>query len=291
MNQKYLLFGSVLFIIWGQNLCAQFHSDGLSARALGAGGAYLAQADEAEAVFINPAAIGAPRRVSFFLGYQKPFNMGELNQFSFAASKSFEKLQNLGVGAGIVSKTVGGAYSESQFIISVGGFGYKKRGWFDTNYIVAGISLRYFLMRAPGLSVPQFKTSGGGIFLDIGFLVKYKILKVAYTEVGTIGQGVALSENNKERAKTIRRAAFALNLPDVAYWFFQLNDVTSPRLENIHYGLELRFARIFSGRVGVFQKRLTIGIGLNVNFIRVSFATLLHKELGETTAISMRLDV
>ncbi|MFH1710037.1 MAG: PorV/PorQ family protein [bacterium] len=154
----------------------------VGARSMGMGKAYVAVAEDAETVFVNPAGLGAVSSLKLSSMYTSL-----LDDMNYTVISGVYPMDNNSgtLGAGIVNQVVSdirlyndygtaegtGTYGSNVFFVSHG-FDLSKKIFPYTKNLYGGYTLKYFMKSASGLGASDM--SGSGFAADMGLLYKPK---------------------------------------------------------------------------------------------------------------------
>jgi hypothetical protein len=154
----------------------------VGARSMGMGKAYVAVAEDAETVFVNPAGLGAIS--SLKLGSMYTSLLDDVNYTVISGVYPMDNNSGT-LGAGIINQAVSsiplysnegtpegnGTYGDNVFFVSHG-FDLSKKGLSNTNNLYGGYTLKYFMKSASGHDATDM--TGTGFAADLGLLYKPK---------------------------------------------------------------------------------------------------------------------
>jgi len=154
----------------------------VGARSMGMGKAYVAIAEDAETVFVNPAGLGTISTLK--LGSMYTSLLEDLNYTVISGAYPMDNDSGT-LGAGIINQTAAdiplyniygtsegtGTYGSNVLFISHG-FNMSKRMLPYTNNLYGGYTLKYFMKSAGGQDTSDM--SGSGFAADFGLLYKPK---------------------------------------------------------------------------------------------------------------------
>lgn len=218
---------------------------GVGARAFAMGGAYTAVADDATAVYWNPAGLAmmdAPTLSAMhselfvgttydYLGYALPLKSGGfgLNYLNLSTP-------------GIITSS--GEESASNSVVYCG-YGVNMNGW---RFGLTGKFVQETLPTAQG--------SGWG--LDVGFLKAFDDFQVGFTARDVVGSGIVWSTGLTENPPIDYRLGLSYRREKILLSMeYEVSDFASK-----HFGFEYSLNDYVKLRAGLYNEDLTAGVGL-----------------------------
>jgi len=262
--------------------------NGIGARALAMGGAFVAVADDATAMVWNPAGLAQLSDTRLAGMSTDLYGLGITHQF-VGATTSFA---NLGIGLGWerasidgqqvdVGGTLGGAFTWSENAII---------GSLATNVLdvaMAGANVKYY-MGDSGLG-----NSATGFGFDLGLLVNLgDMFMIGVNAMDLAGSSINWDSGTTDIVSGLYKAGLALNLANDKLVLAADVDFDGSSLGDTHVGMEFQLIDELALRGGVvltddFQNYyLTVGAGINVAGLYVDAAYLLDETLGNTLILS-----
>jgi len=265
--------------------------NGIGARALAMGGAFVAVANDTTAMVWNPAGLAQLSGTRLFGMSANPYSseVGGIGQTFVGASTSFA---NLGIGLGWESASIAGnqtdetgtagdpfTWSESAII------GSLASNLMDV--AMAGANVKYYMFDS-GLS-----NTATGFGFDLGLLVNLGgtfMLGVSATDLAN--SSINWDSGAVDKVSALYKAGLALNLIDDQLKLAADVDFDGSSLGNTHVGMEFQLIDELALRGGVvltndFQDYiLTVGAGINVAGLYVDAAYLLDETVGNTLVLS-----
>ncbi len=260
------LFGAALLLLMfvQSSLLASFDTQ-KGARPLGLAGAFVAIADNPDAVYYNAAGLWQINQWSAQAFYSAPFNMRDLSTISFVMAFPWKRGT-----AGAMFESYGfDLYRETTLSVS---YAYAFR-----NRFAAGVSVNYYhLSIHSGGQAGIAGASVGALFrphslVQIGCqarnITRPRIAGEVLPQSMVFGVGIMPSEQ-----VTIGLDAY--------------KDFRFPT--DVRGGVEYRPHPALALRVGVGRdpSRLSAGLGIHLKLARLDYAIYTHPELGVTHAIS-----
>ena len=263
-----LLIGINLLIC--RNLLAGFGDFPVGARSLAMGGTYVALANTADALFLNPGGLSQINGTEISLFYQKPFGLDDVNIGSASASFPLSRTRlNLGV------LTLGnGLYQEQIFF-----FAYSKG---HQGRIYYGASLKY-----QSVKIDHYGADGT-LALDIGLVVPIN----QQLSLGFVAQNINRPSVGKSREKLPQTFKTGLALYPHPRMILNLEIFKDVRFEQeIRFGIEFKAFDNLALRTGTANNpsRFSAGFGIRVNRFTVDYAFFTHNDLGLTQQMSFSI--
>ena len=242
--------------------------EGAGARALAMGSAYVAVANTADAVFLNPGGLATLDVAQVTLFYQKPFGLRELNVGSVSLSLDLFR-QRVAVGL----TTLGDArFRENSLAVAY------SRDWGARFFYGAALRLQQIVISGYG--------SAAAVGLDVGLVTKLG----ANTALGFAATN--LNRPKLGRARETLAQTFALGVSHRPHSRLLL---TSEVFKDLRFpaewriGLELTPAPALALRTGLASnpERFSLGFGLALAVFTVDYAFFTHTDLGLTHQFSL----
>ena len=263
-----LIIGMNLMIC--RNLLAKFDDFPVGARSLAMGGTYVALANTAEAIFLNPGGLSQITGVEISLFYQKPFGLDDVNIGSVSASFPLWRTRlNLGLF------TLGNSLYEEQAFVLAYSKSYHDR-------IFYGFNLKYQLVRINNHG------SDGTLGLDIGLVVPIH----QQLSLGFVAKNINRPSIGKSREKLPQTFNTGLALYPHPRMILNLEIFKDVRFEQeIRFGVEFKAFDNLALRTGTSNNpsRFSAGFGIHVNRFTVDYAFFTHNDLGLTQQMSFSI--
>jgi hypothetical protein len=262
--------------------------NGIGARALAMGGAFVAVADDATAVCWNPAGLAQLTDTRLAGMSTDLYGLGITHQY-VGATTSFA---NLGIGLGWDRASIDG-----QVIDAGGGLGASFTwteqaiiGSLATNVMdiaMAGANVKYY-MADSGLG-----DNGSGFGFDLGLLVSLgDMFVIGVNAMDLAGTSVEWDGGATDVISGVYKAGLAMNLAEDMLVLAADVDFDGSSLGDTHVGVEFNVIDELALRGGVvltdeFQDYyFTVGAGINVAGLYVDAAYVLEETLGNTLVLS-----
>lgn len=238
------------------------------ARPLGLAGAYVAVANTAEAVFLNPAGLARTHGLHVSLFYQRPFGLEELSLGSAAASLPLKQHR---IGLGIT--TFGNAlYRRWNFTLSYANH-YRDKLFFGANARYRSVSIEgYGQTGTVGVDLGLLMPVGGRFAW--GFFVR----NLNRPTIGRTKQPLAQTLTLGLSTEVHPRLLLTLDIH---------KDVRHEA--DVRFGAEMRLLPNLTVRVGAANHppRFAAGFGLGAKSVAVDYAFFTHNDLGLTHQASV----
>lgn len=240
------------------------------ARALGMGGAYVALANTADALFLNPGGLGLITGIEASLFYQKPFGLQDIN---FGTISLSFPMNDFHIGLGLV-KLGNKVYNEQSVVLGLSHHVEHK--------IYYGLALRYQSLQITGYG------SSGKPGLDLGFIVPV----TNKFNLGFFSNNINRPEigDSNERLPQIFKTGISIHPnPKLILSTEIYKDVRFP--QELRFGMEFTPIENLSFRSGVANNpsRFSAGFGLNVRLFTLDYAFFTHNDLGLTHQFSLSI--
>ena len=262
--------------------------NGIGARALAMGGAFVAVADDATAVCWNPAGLAQLGDTRLAGMSTDQHGLGITHQYVGAVTS----FANLGIGLGWERASIDGRVVDGS-----GGLGASFTwteqaiiGSLATNVMdiaMAGANVKYYLADS-GLG-----DSGSGFGFDLGLLVSLgDMFVIGVNAMDLAGSSIAWDGGATDIVSGMYKAGLAMKLADDMLVLAADVDFDGSSLGYTHVGVEVQVINELALRGGVvltdnFQEYyFTVGAGINVAGLYVDAAYVLEETLGNTLVLS-----
>jgi len=240
---------------------ASFENLSVGARPIALGGAFVGLADNADAIFINPAGIGRIDNLDISIFHARPYGIKEL---AYSTCGLVYPNRYLSFGTAIQSYGYDD-YRETNFIIALSR-GFSKR-------IYYGMNICYMTLQIKGYG------SAGCVSLDMGVLLR----PISNLSVGVFARNISRSTIGRDEEKLPQIYSTGLCLQPCHQMSLTLDvykDVSFP-LE-YRYGIEYKLIKYLDLRVGIANNpaRFSSGFGLYMKKFRFDYALYTHRDLG-----------
>jgi len=262
--------------------------NGVGARALAMGGAFVAVADDATAVCWNPAGLAQLGDTRLAGMSTDLYGLGITHQYVGAVTS----FANLGIGLGWERAAIDG-----QVVDGTGGLGSSFTwteqaivGSLATNVMdiaMAGANVKYY-MADSGLG-----DSASGFGFDLGLLVSLgDMFVIGVNAKDLAGSSLEWDGGATDVISGVYKAGLAMNLAEDMLVLAADVDFDGSSLGDTHVGVEFNVIDELALRGGVvltddFQEYyFTVGAGINVAGLYVDAAYILEETLGNTLVLS-----
>jgi len=262
--------------------------NGIGARALAMGGAFVAVANDATAVCWNPAGLAQLGDTRLAGMSTDLYGLGITHQYVGAVTS----FANLGIGLGWERASIDG-----QVVDGTGGLGASFTwteqaivGSLATNVMdiaMAGANVKYY-MADSGLG-----DSASGFGFDLGLLVSLgDMFVIGVNAMDLAGSSIEWDGGATDIVSGVYKAGLAMKLADDMLVLAADVDFDGSALGDTHVGVEFQVIDELALRGGVvltenFQEYyFTVGAGINVAGLYVDAAYVLEETLGNTLVLS-----
>jgi len=264
---------------------ADFRHAGVGPRPKGMGSAYVAVADDANAVYWNPAGLAANKTMSFLLANSWLYGVTDLDNYYMALA--LPQVGAFSLGMSWVRLGITNVYSEDTINLAVATKVPMLPG------LSAGLAAKMFLLNAPGydqFNDPNFNGGDHGFSLDLG-------LRYDSGRDWTLGATVYnLHETELQLISTT-------SSPDRVFtewavggsYMFRNTLLMTADLRNregrttdvvVHGGAEIWFFDALALRTGLDRGMVTIGAGLQDKFWQADISLETDNNLGNIYMLS-----
>ena len=262
--------------------------NGIGARALAMGGAFVAVCDDATAMVWNPAGLALLDDTRLAGMSTDLYGQGITHQF-VGATTSFA---NLGIGLGWERASIDGQS------VAVGGALGGAFTWVE-NAIIGSLATNVMDVAMAGANVKYYMADSGlgdeasGFGFDLGLLVSLgDMFVIGVNAMDLAGSTIEWDSGATDVISGLYKAGLAMKLVDGKFVLAADVDFDGTALGDTHVGMEFRVIDELALRGGVvltnnFQDYvLTVGAGINVAGLYVDAAYLLDETLGNTLVLS-----
>jgi hypothetical protein len=262
--------------------------NGIGARALAMGGAFVAVCDDATAMVWNPAGLALLDDTRLAGMSTDLYGQGITHQF-VGATTSFA---NLGIGLGWERASIDGQSVE------VGGALGGAFTWVE-NAIIGSLATNVMDVAMAGANVKYYMADSGlgdaasGFGFDLGLLVSLgDMFVIGVNAMDLAGSTIEWDSGATDVISGLYKAGLAMKLADDKFVLAADVDFDGTSLGDTHVGMEFRVIDELALRGGVvltnnFQDYvLTVGAGINVAGLYVDAAYILEETLGNTLVLS-----
>ncbi len=290
-NNIKLAFAVVVFCITSMAAEGAFEDVELGARPLGMGSAFVATADDASAIFWNPAGLTRVDGRELTMSYMELYDLVSYSSVGYAHSLKMGK-----IGAGLVSSSdIDGAYRETILALSAAGKVYRG--------LSLGSNVKYLSSSASAGDVRV--GSGRGLSLDAGCQCS---IKEDLVSLGIVFQNLAgYVSYNREAVRDIPgqkysqrpgfsyKAGAGVKLESILPYVDKT--VLSVQLADgdVHTGLECIFWNVAAIRAGfrtgnALTRSITTGLGIKLAAIRLDYAYVGSQMGSQTSQFSVSVN-
>jgi hypothetical protein len=262
--------------------------NGIGARALAMGGAFVAVANDATAMLWNPAGLAQLEDTRLAGMSTDLFGLGITHQFIGAVTT----FANLGIGLGWERASIDGQ------IVDEGGELGGAFTWVE-QAIVGSLATNVLDVAMAGANVKYYLADNGlgdkatGFGFDLGLLVSLgDMFVIGVNAMDLAGSSIAWDGGTTDVISGLYKAGLAMKLADGRLILATDVDFDGTDLGNTHVGAEFRVIDELALRGGVvltnnFQDYyFTVGAGINVAGLYVDAAYILEETLGNTLVLS-----
>ena len=262
--------------------------NGVGARALAMGGAFVAVANDATAACWNPAGLATLNDTRLAGMSTDLYGVGGSHMYVGAVTT----IANLGVGLGWERFAVTGQEVDEDGTVG-GTFEWVEQaivGSLATNVMdvaMAGANVKYY-MADSGL-----EDKAGGFGFDLGVLVSLgDMFVIGVNAKDLAGSGITWGNGTKDTVSALYKAGLAMKLADDRLVLATDVDFDGSNLGDTHFGVEFQVIDALALRGGVvlangFQETyFSVGAGVNVAGLYVDAAYVLNQALGSTLVLS-----
>jgi hypothetical protein len=263
---------------------AGFEDVAVGARPLALGGAFVAIADDANAIYWNPAGLARMEGIRLMGTRAWLYSVPDFH-VDYVAFKAPD-LKFMSVGFGWLSAALKDIQSENTFILSLarGGLGPLS----------VGINLKHFRLDAPGYeryNDPAYEGAQSAWGIDLGALMQFR---------RNLTFGLSARNLNEPELRMLSTTTD----PDVisrclqmggAYLFRETVYLTADLLSQtgdwgdfrLHIGGEIWFFKAYAVRVGTTQNRQSLGAGVKADHWKVDFALVSHQRMDNSYRLTV----
>jgi hypothetical protein len=262
--------------------------NGIGARALAMGGAFVAVCDDATAMVWNPAGLALLDDTRLAGMSTDLYGLGITHQF-VGATTSFA---NLGIGLGWERASIDGQ------AVDAGGALGSAFTWVE-NAIIGSLATNVMDVAMAGANVKYYMADSGlgdtatGFGFDLGLLVSLgDMFVIGVNAMDLAGSTIEWDGGTTDIVSGLYKAGLAMKLADDMLILAADVDFDGTALGDTHVGVEFQVIDELALRGGVvltnnFQDYyLTVGAGINVAGLYVDAAYILEETLGNTLVLS-----
>jgi len=262
--------------------------NGIGARALAMGGAFVAVADDATAVVWNPAGLASLSDTRLAGMSTDLYGLGITHQYVGAVTT----FANLGIGLGWERAAIDGQ------LVEAGGTLGGAFTWME-NAIIGSLATNVMDIAMAGANVKYYMADSGlgdtasGFGFDLGLLVSLgDMFVIGVNAMDLAGSSIDWAGGTTDVVSGLYKAGMAMKLADGQFILATDIDFNGTDLGNTHVGMEFQVIDELALRAGVvltdsFQDYyFAVGAGINVAGLYVDAAYILEETLGNTLVLS-----
>jgi hypothetical protein len=260
------------------------------ARPMGMGGAFVAVADDVTALHWNPAGLANLKGVQVFGMRTSVYSVDGLSEDSAMASYGTGRR---GVGVGWLRTGAMDLYHEDTI---VAGYGTAT----PIEHLAAGFAVKRLSIDAPGYDYyndPAFRSGGDDAYTaDLGLLYSHApwTLGATYRNIGDPELKLIETTNDPDPVASEFRLGGSYLFRDVMLMSVEWRvPKEAPSFydekNSLNLGTEVWFYDVFALRAGMNRDRITAGLGLKADPVRVDVALLSQRRIGSLYRLSLIL--
>lgn len=240
----------------------------VGARALAMGGAYVALANTADAVFLNPGGLAQLQAVEASLFYQKPFGLDDVDFGTVSVTFPI-----LGYRVGIGLLNIGNSLYKEQWFTLAFAHDFRKK-------IFYGVAFNY-----QRLDIDTYG-SAGAVGIDAGLVIPVTN-NLAWGFLAKNINRPKIGERTEEMPQTFKTGLSITPTPKVLLnlEFFKETQFS----EEFRFGVELQPLTQLALRAGTASNpsSFSAGFGIKLRRFSVDYAFFTHNDLGLTHQVSL----
>ncbi len=284
--KRAILAASVVVLLVG-TAGANFLEVEVGARPMGMGGAFVAIADDVTALHWNPAGLADLDGVQVFGMRTSVYSVEGLSEDSAMAGYGMGRR---GFAVGWLRTAATDLYSEDTL---VAGYGMKT----PLDGLSAGLSVKRYSIDAPGYEYyndPGYDSSGDAAFSgDVGVLYRRGQWSAGatYRNIGEPELQLISSTTDPDRIVSELRLGGSYVFREVMTMTVEWRasrEVPSyyDNRSSLNLGTEVWFYDVFALRAGMNRDRITAGLGLKADPVRIDVALLSERRIGSLYRLS-----
>jgi hypothetical protein len=286
-----LVIGLVALVLVPGMLYAGFVNMEEGARAAGMGGAFTAVADDATAIFWNPAGGAFTQGLALTGMRTRLYSMTDVSEDCMALS--YGGWKKTGFGFGWARSGVEDLYSENTFVVGGG-----RR--FLSEKLALGSAVRIYRVSAPGYAYyndPNFTEDDTGYAVDVGLLYRSEnwTLGAVMRNIGEPELKLISTSQESDPVYSELRLGATYTIREV---MLVTGELRRPQEVPSYYdgrtsyylGTEIWFFDVFALRTGLHRNAATAGLGLTIDWLTVDAAMLSGRRPGNKYKLSLSLD-
>jgi hypothetical protein len=250
------------------------------------GGAFVAIADDANAIYWNPAGLTRLEGVRLMGTRAWPFGVPDFH-VDYVALKAPD-LGPFSLGLGWLHASLKDVQNENTFIFSLARDGIGP--------LSAGINLKYFRLAAPGYEQyndPAYEGAASAWGIDLGALWNMRSnVTLGFSARNLNEPEISLLSTTTTPDVISRRIHLGASylFRDTVVLSTDLTSATGdPGDFRFHAGGEIWFFKAYAVRVGTSQNRQSVGAGVQADRWKVDFALVNHQRLDNSYRVTVGL--
>ncbi|MFQ6116145.1 MAG: helix-hairpin-helix domain-containing protein [bacterium] len=266
----YLVIAFTGSLVLNHKILAGLEDMPVGARALAMGSSYVAVANTADALFLNPGGLSQISGTEISLFYQKPFGLEDLNFGAAIVSLPIWN-QRFSFGLSAFGNTL---YREQMFILAYS-HNYQRKLFY-------GVSLKY-----QSIYIDEYGSTAT-LGLDLGLLVPITSqLKWGFHTRNMNRPSVGQSD--EKLPQSFDTGISVQPNPRLMVNFEIFKDVRFA--QEVRFGVEFKPFENLALRTGMADNpsRFSAGFGMSLNVLRVDYAFFTHNDLGLTHQMSISI--
>ncbi len=265
---------------------AGFEDVAVGARPLALGGAFVAIADDANAIYWNPAGLTRMQGIRLMGTRAWMFDVPDF-QVSYLAFKAPD-LGFVSLGLGWLNAALKDVLSENTFILSLarGGLGPLS----------AGVNLKHFRLDAPGYeryNDPAYEGAQSAWGVDLGLLLQFRrnlTLGLSARNLNEPKMSMLSTTTNPDLISRRYHLGAAYVFRETVILTTDLASLTGDFGDfRFHAGGEIWFFNAYAVRVGTAQDRQSAGVGVQADHWKVDFALVNHQRMDNSYRVTVGL--
>lgn len=309
LNKFYLITFGLLILLTSFFIpltFASFGDIGLGARPMGMGGSFCAVADDANAIFWNPAGLPYLKNLEFSSTYLNFYGLDVTSQLISGVGR----FSSIGIGLGLLRTGETGLYIEDNLSVPLGVLlsdSFAETIGFE--HLAIGVTPKYLRKSYEGYDednpIFRYGSSTGVLSFDAGVLGEYKRFRLGFMVENLLNPDIALNVSDEMKLPRLYRLGIVLDL-DIKGNSFKMSadgvrrDIFTEAQDSIRAGLEFQLNLVDAFRpvirLGTWADKemnnlkFFAGMGLGVGPVQIDYAlnaVSSHETLGHTHRFSV----